>query len=100
MQSPALPVEREDAFGKTFTAYQLAKKLGRTVAGRDLQARREDAWQTDLRIAHGIFDGWKYLPAIPVSIRRKINAKQPMVYFVRSRSLGRHATGNIKPKNE
>lgn len=47
-------------FGKTFTAYQLAKKLGaKRVLVVTFKPAVEDAWQTDLEI-HVDFDGWQY----------------------------------------
>ena len=48
-------------FGKTFTAYQLAKKLGaKRVLVLTFKPAVEDAWQTDLE-SHVDFDGWQYL---------------------------------------
>ena len=51
-------------FGKTFTAYQLAKKLGaKRVLVVTFKPAVEDAWQTDLE-SHVDFDGWQYLSKI------------------------------------
>ena len=48
-------------FGKTFAAYQLAKKLGATkVLVVTFKPAVEDAWQHDLE-NHIDFDGWLYL---------------------------------------
>ena len=48
-------------FGKTFTAYQLARKLGaKRVLVVTFKPAVEDAWQTDLE-SHVDFDGWQYL---------------------------------------
>src|SRR6185312_9163591 len=48
-------------FGKTFTAYQLARKLGaKRVLVVTFKPAVEDAWQTDLE-NHVDFDGWQYL---------------------------------------
>ena len=48
-------------FGKTFAAYQLAKKLGaRRVLVVTFKPAVEDAWQTDLE-SHVDFDGWQYM---------------------------------------
>ena len=48
-------------FGKTFTAYQLAKKLGaKRVLVVTFKPAVEDAWLTDLE-CHVDFDGWQYL---------------------------------------
>jgi dethiobiotin synthetase len=44
-------------FGKTFTTYQLAKKLGaKRVLVVTFKPAVEDAWQTDLE-SHGDFEG-------------------------------------------
>jgi T5orf172 domain len=48
-------------FGKTFTTYQLAKKLSaKRVLVVTFKPAVEDAWQTDLE-SHVDFDGWQYL---------------------------------------
>jgi len=87
-------------FGKTFTAYQLAKKLGaKRVLVVTFKPAVEDAWQTDLE-SHADFDGWQYLSRNSDSDPTKINAKKPVVYFGSFQDLlGRDDAGNIKPKN-
>src|SRR5262245_63045102 len=68
-------------FGKTFTTYQLAKKLGaRRVLVVTFKPAVEDAWQTDLE-SHGDFDGWQYLSRNSDQDPTKIDRKQPVVYF-------------------
>lgn len=88
-------------FGKTFTAYQLAKKLGaKRVLVVTFKPAVEDAWQTDLE-SHVDFDGWQYLSRNSDKDPTKIDRKKPMVYFGSFQDLlGRDQTGNIKPKNE
>ena len=88
-------------FGKTFTTYQLAKKLGaKRVLVVTFKPAVEDAWQTDLE-SHVDFDGWQYLSRHSESDPRKVPAKKPLVYFGSFQDLlGRDAVGNIKPKNE
>ena len=87
-------------FGKTFTAYQLAKKLGaKRVLVVTFKPAVEDAWQTDLE-SHVDFDGWQYLSRNSDSDPRHISAKKPLVYFGSFQDLlGRDEAGNIKPKN-
>ncbi len=87
-------------FGKTFTAYQLAKKLGaKRVLVVTFKPAVEDAWQTDLE-SHVDFDGWQYLSRNSDSDPTKINAKKPLVYFGSFQDLlGRDDAGNIKAKN-
>lgn len=88
-------------FGKTFTTYQLAKKLGaKRVLVVTFKPAVEDAWQTDLE-NHADFDGWQYLSRAFGSDPTQINNKKPVVYFGSFQDLlGRDKLGNIKPKNE
>ena len=88
-------------FGKTFTTYQLAKKLGaKRVLVVTFKPAVEDAWQTDLE-SHVDFDGWQYLSRSSEADPMKIDKKKPVVYFGSFQDLlGRDDAGNIKPKNE
>jgi hypothetical protein len=88
-------------FGKTFTAYQLAKKLGaKRVLVLTFKPAVEDAWQTDLE-SHIDFDGWQYLSRNSDRDPTKIDLKKPVVYFGSFQDLlGRDVAGNIKSKNE
>jgi hypothetical protein len=88
-------------FGKTFTAYQLAKKLGaKRVLVVTFKPAVEDAWQTDLE-AHVDFDGWQYLSRQSGSDPTSVSKSKPLVYFGSFQDLlGRDDAGNIKPKNE
>jgi len=88
-------------FGKTFTTYQLAKKLGaKRVLVVTFKPAVEDAWQTDLE-SHTDFDGWQYLSRSSGSDPSQIKNRQPLVYFGSFQDLlGRDPSGNIKAKNE
>jgi len=88
-------------FGKTFTTYQLARKLGaKRVLVVTFKPAVEDAWQTDLE-CHVDFDGWQYLSRNSDSDPTEIDRRKPVVYFGSFQDLlGRDAAGNIKPKNE
>jgi hypothetical protein len=88
-------------FGKTFTTYQLAKKLGaRRVLVVTFKPAVEDAWQKDLE-SHVDFDGWQYLSRNSERDPTKIDRKKPVIYFGSFQDLlGRDEAGNIKPKNE
>ena len=88
-------------FGKTFTAYQLSKKLGaKRVLVATFKPAVEDAWRTDLE-SHIDFDGWQYLSRSSGSDPTQIDPKKPVVYFGSFQDLlGRDKVGNIKPKNE
>jgi hypothetical protein len=88
-------------FGKTFTAYQLARRLGaKRVLVVTFKPAVEDAWKTDIE-SHVDFDGWQYLSRSTGSDPTQIDAEKPVVYFGSFQDLlGRDATGNIKAKNE
>ena len=89
-------------FGKTFTTYQLAKKLGaKRVLVVTFKPAVEDAWQTDLE-SHTDFEGWQYLSRNTDSDPTQIAKDKPLVYFGSFQDLlGRdRATGTIKPRNE
>jgi hypothetical protein len=88
-------------FGKTFTAYQLAKKLkAKRVLVVTFKPAVEDAWQTDLE-SHVDFDGWQYLSRTSGRDPTQIDPAKAVVYFGSFQDLlGKDANGNIKAKNE
>jgi hypothetical protein len=88
-------------FGKTFTTYQLARKLGtKRVLVLTFKPAVEDAWQTDLE-SHVDFEGWHYLSRHSNDDPTTIDDEKPVVYFGSFQDLlGRDAAGNIKPRNE
>lgn len=88
-------------FGKTFTAYQLAKKMGaKRVLVVTFKPAVEDAWQADLE-SHVDFDGWQYQSKASGSDPTKVAKNKPLVYFGSFQDLlGRDDAGNIKAKNE
>jgi hypothetical protein len=87
-------------FGKTFTTYQLAKKLcAKKVLVVTFKPAVEDAWQTDLE-SHIDFDGWQYLSRKSEMDPTQIDNTKPFVYFGSFQDLlGRDEAGNIKPNN-
>ena len=88
-------------FGKTFTTYQLARKLGaKRVLVATFKPAVADAWQTDLE-SHADFDGWQFLSRHTGSDPTQVDPRKPVVYFGSFQDLlGRDPAGNIKPKNE
>lgn len=88
-------------FGKTFTTYQLAKKLGaKRVLVVTFKPAVEDAWQTDLE-SHIDFSGWQYLSRHSGTDPAQVSSRKPLVYFGSFQDLlGRDSAGNIKAKNE
>lgn len=89
-------------FGKTFAAYQLAKRLAaKRILVVTFKPAVEDAWQTDLK-SHVNFEGWQYLSATAGANLDTLDRSQPLVYFGSFQDLlGRDkTTGLIKSKNE
>ena len=88
-------------FGKTFTTYQLARKLGaKRVLVVTFKPAVEDAWQTDLE-SHVDFDGWQYLSKSSGADPTQTDPRKPVVFFGSFQDLlGRDPAGNIKPINE
>ena len=87
-------------FGKTFAAYQLAKKLGATkVLVVTFKPAVEDAWQHDLE-SHADFDGWQYMSKGSGNDPSAADKRQPLVYFGSFQDLlGKDKAGNIKARN-
>lgn len=89
-------------FGKTFTSYQLAKKIdAKRVLVLTFKPAVEDAWQTDLE-THTDFEGWQYLSRKSENDPSQIDKDKPVVFFGSFQDLlGRDkSTGAIKPRNE
>jgi hypothetical protein len=88
-------------FGKTFTSYQLAKRLGaHRVLVVTFKPAVEDAWQTDVE-SHADFDGWQYMSSASGANPAEVARDRPLVYFGSFQDLlGRDHLGNIKAKNE
>lgn len=88
-------------FGKTFTTYQLARKLGaRRVLVVTFKPAVEDAWQTDLE-SHRDFDGWQYMSRNSGASPAMADPERPLVYFGSFQDLlGTDSAGNIKARNE
>ncbi|MEX3015498.1 GIY-YIG nuclease family protein [Gymnodinialimonas hymeniacidonis] len=88
-------------YGKTFTTYQLARKMGaKRVLVLTFKPAVEDAWQTDLE-SHVDFDGWQYLSRKSDADPTQIDESKPVVYFGSFQDmLGKDRLGNIKPRND
>ncbi|WP_374947036.1 DEAD/DEAH box helicase family protein [Agreia sp.] len=87
-------------FGKTFTAYQFAKRLeAKRILVITFKPAVEDAWETDLK-SHVDFDGWQYLSRATGGEPEAVDPDQPLVFFGSFQDLmGRDAAGNFKPKH-
>ena len=96
-------------FGKTFAAYQLAKRMGfRRVLVLTFKPAVQTAWREDL-MTHADFEGWQFItrPAVPGGPSndeqfRKADKDRPIVCFGSFQDfLGvNKETGGIKANNE
>jgi hypothetical protein len=88
-------------FGKTFTTYQLARRLAaKRVLVLTFKPAVEDAWRTDLE-SHVDFDGWQYLSRSSGGDPGQVDAAKPVVFFGSFQDLlGRDKAGNIKARHE
>jgi hypothetical protein len=88
-------------FGKTFTGYQLAKKLdAKRVLVVTFKPAVEDAWEADLK-NHVDFDGWQYISRNAGGSPLDVPKDTPLVYFGSFQDLlGTDRYGNIKGRNE
>ena len=89
-------------FGKTFTSYQFAKRMGaKRVLVVTFKPAVQDAWHEDLA-SHVDFDGWQYRNTDLMAEQGPGDPDKPLVYFGSFQDLlGRdNKTGLIKSKNE
>jgi len=90
-------------FGKTFAAYQLAKKMGwRKVLVLTFKPAVLNAWEEDLK-CHVDFPGWQFISKKTGGLTYEdADKKKPFVCFGSFQDyLGRNtSTGGIKTKNE
>lgn len=87
-------------FGKTFTAYQLAKTMNwKKVLVLTFKPAVENSWQEDL-LCHVDFEGWQFISKN--TSEEEIDESKPLVCFGSFQDfLGRNtSTGGIKTKNE
>lgn len=88
-------------FGKTFAAYQLAKKMGwRKVLVLTFKPAVQSAWEEDLK-CHVDFKDWQFISPGGLSYE-DVNKRKPFVCFGSFQDyLGKNtSTGGIKTKNE
>ncbi|MDZ3744527.1 DEAD/DEAH box helicase family protein [Pseudoglutamicibacter cumminsii] len=89
-------------FGKTFTAYQLARQIkAKRVLVVTFKPAVQDAWHEDLT-SHVDFAGWQYRNATTMQDSDAIDRDRPLVYFGSFQDLlgKERGTEKIKSKNE
>lgn len=87
-------------FGKTFTAYELAKKMGwKRVLILTFKPAVENAWRDDLQ-THVDFEGWQFVARNGLKYE-DCDKDKPIVCFGSFQDyLGKNSAGGIKLKNE
>ena len=88
-------------FGKTFTTYQLAKRMkAKRVLVLTFKPAVEDSWREDL-LRHRDFEGWRYYSSREGERLPSLSSPKPLVVFGSFQDyMGRDRYGNIKSKNE
>ena len=92
-------------FGKTFTSYELAKRMGlKKVLILTFKPAVEDSWETDL-LSHVDFEGWQFYSRkteLQTGLTPDdLDNRRPIVCFGSFQDyLGTNAAGGIKAKNE
>lgn len=88
-------------FGKTFTTYQLALKMGwKKVLVLTFKPVVKTAWEEDL-LTHKDFDGWQFCQKREDREFNYVNEHKPFVCFASFQDvLGKNAVGGIKATNE
>lgn len=95
-------------FGKTFAAYELAKKMGfKKILILTFKPAVQSAWRDDL-LRHVDFQGWQFIARPQDNTEqsideqyKKADKEKPIVCFGSFQDfLGKSENGGIKPKNE
>lgn len=91
-------------FGKTFAAYQLAKKMGwKRILVLTFKPAVQSAWEEDVK-THTDFEGWQFVASkdVPKTGEPAYDKSRPIVCFGSFQDyLGKNtSTGGIKTKNE
>ena len=88
-------------FGKTFTTYQLARRMGwKKVLVLTFKPAVKTAWEEDL-LTHKDFEGWQFCQKQEDREFNYVNERKPFVCFASFQDvLGKNAMGGIKATNE
>lgn len=87
-------------FGKTFTTYKLAQKMGfKRILILTFKPAVESSWEEDLN-SHLDFEGWQFVSRHTTLKGEDCNPKKPIVCFGSFQDYLGLKDGMIKPKNE
>lgn len=88
-------------FGKTFTSYQLAKKMGwDRILVLTYKPGVEQEWKSDL-YNHQDFEGWQFIEGLQSWEEADIDESKPVVWFASYQDvLGKNADGSLKKRHK
>ena len=88
-------------FGKTFTAYQLALRMGwKKLLILTFKPAVKTAWEEDL-LTHKDFEGWQFCKKHDDREFNRVDERRPFICFASFQDvLGRNSVGGIKATNE
>ena len=88
-------------FGKTFTSYELAKKMGwKRILVLTYKPGVEKEWKKDL-YGHQDFDGWQFIEGLSTWNESEIDDNRPVVWFASYQDvLGKNLNGEIKARHK
>ena len=88
-------------FGKTFTAYQLALRMGwKKLLILTFKPAVKTAWEEDL-LTHKDFEGWQFCQKQDDREFNRVDERRPFICFASFQDvLGRNSVGGIKATNE
>lgn len=88
-------------FGKTFTSYELAKKMGwKRILVLTYKPGVEKEWKKDL-YGHKDFDGWQFIEGLSTWNKNEIDEDRPVVWFASYQDvLGKNLDGEIKARHK
>lgn len=88
-------------FGKTFTSYELAKKMGwNRILVLTYKPGVEKEWKKDL-YGHQDFDGWQFIEGLSTWNENEIDDNRPVVWFASYQDvLGKNLNGEVKARHK
>lgn len=88
-------------FGKTFTSYELAKKMGwNRILVLTYKPGVEGEWKKDL-YGHQDFDGWQFIEGLSTWDEDEISEDRPVVWFASYQDvLGKNLNGEVKARHK
>ena len=88
-------------FGKTFTSYELAKKMGwKRILVLTYKPGVEKEWKKDL-YGHRDFDGWQFIEGLSTWNKKEIDDSRPVIWFASYQDvLGKNLNSEVKARHK